>query len=243
MTDNDLRTAFSPFRADERERDDGARARARLLLENRIAGRRAARRRVPRRRALVVAVAVATVASGVALASGFWRTEHTGHLPVFTADGAVSPELSVDHRGTGSCWASSLAIPSADTWRCQEDNEIHDPCFSAAPDARLVVCFSDPWRPVTVLALTRPLPASEQAGGPTQPWAIETTDGRRCTLYTGATGSIGGERVSYGCADGSVLLGEPDRGEPLWTIRSATTDAPNVPITSYPLAKIARTIP
>lgn len=243
MTDNDLRAAFSPFRADEPTHDDRARATARTLLENRITGRRAVRRRVPRRRTLVVAVAVAVVASGVALASGFWRTEHTGHLPVFTADGAVSPELTVGHRGTGSCWASSLTFPAADTWRCQERNTIRDPCFSASPGARAVVCFSDPWRPVTVLELTRPLPAREQAGGPTPPWAIETTDDRRCTLFTGATGTIAGEPVSYGCTDGSVLFGTPDRSTPLWTIRSATTEEPNQPITSYPLAKIARTIP
>jgi hypothetical protein len=110
-----------------------------------------------------------------------------------------------------------------------------------------VVCFLDPWHPVTILALTKPLPRHGPTPAQTLPWAIETTDGRRCTYLTGATAPMGAERINYGCTDHSYLIGSPNRSTPLWTIRSSRTYRPDrpghpTPLVDFPLAQIRRTI-
>lgn len=196
---------------------------------------------------LGLATLVVLVGASVAIASGFWRTQHTGHLPVFTAQGALNPRFHVGSTGRGYCWTDSLATNAGNAFRCFQGNEIHDPCFAASARARTVVCFLDPWHPVTVLHLTRPLPRHSRPAGRALPWAIETVDGRHCTFLTGATGLMGGRRVNYGCTDHSYLLGAPDAREPLWTIHSAKTYKPDrpghpAPIASFPVVKIARTI-
>jgi hypothetical protein len=187
------------------------------------------------------------VGAGVAVASGFWRTEHTAHLPVFTPAGKLSSAFHVGTRASGSCWTASLASGAADAWRCAAGNAIHDPCFAASPHAKTVVCFLDPWHPVTILALTKPLPRHGPTLAQTLPWAIETTDGRRCTYLTGATAPMGAERINYGCTDHSYLIGSPNRSKPLWTIRSSRTYRPDrpghpTPLADFPLAQIRRTI-
>jgi hypothetical protein len=194
-----------------------------------------------------LAAAFVVVGAGVAVASGFWRTEHTAHLPVFTPAGKLSSAFTVGSRARGSCWTASLASGAADAWRCAAGNAIHDPCFAASPHAATVVCFLDPWHPVTILALTKPLPRHGPTLAQTLPWAIETTDGRRCTYLTGATAPMGGERINYGCTDRSYLIGSPDRSKPLWTIRSSRTYIPDVPghptpLEHFPPVAILRTI-
>ena len=248
------RDPFSQLRSWELERDEVARARARRRLDaqiDRIAPKRQHRpaARAPRRRVvLALAALVLLVGAGVAIAAGFWRTQHTGHLPVFTGDGTLSPRFHVASTGRGYCWTASLATSARDAFRCFQGNAIHDPCFAPEAHARSVVCFVDPWHPVTVLRLTKPLPRHGPLFGRALPWAIETVDGRHCTYLTGATGLMGGHRVNYGCTNRTYLLGSPDEHEPLWTIRSAKTyraDTPGhpSPISRFPLAMIARTFP
>jgi hypothetical protein len=246
---------FSELRSWEPDHDETAHARARARFDAhvaRAAGRRPERRvgtRPPSRRlVLALAALVLLVGAGVAIASGFWRTQHTGHLPVFTADGSLNPRFHVGSTGHGYCWTDSAATNARDAFRCFQGNEIHDPCFAATAHASSVVCFLDPWTPVTVLRLTKPLPKHGPLFGRALPWAIETTDGRHCTFLTGATGLMGGQRVNYGCTDRSYLIGGPDERQPLWTIHSAKTYVPDkpgrpTPITRFPVARIARTVP
>lgn len=240
---------FSELRAWEPEQDEAARARARARLDERMrAGAQRSRALTPRRVAVLVAVGIVVVGAGVALASGFWRTRHTGHLPVFTAQGTLSSAFHVAARGRGYCWTSSLASGEGDAYRCMQGNLIHDPCFAPAADATEVACFRDPWHPVTLLRLTRPLPKHDPTVKEVLPWAIETTDGRRCTFLTGATAPMGGERINYGCTDRSFLIGGPDRSRAVWTIRSARTYRPDDPrnppsVTRFPLVGIAETVP
>jgi hypothetical protein len=252
MTDELPREPFSALRADEPPADARARARARGLLDARIAppGRR--RLRLPARSrgrwvgAFAGAVLVAGAGAGVAAILS--RTEHTGHLPVFAATGTLNPRFHVGSRGSGYCWTASLATQAPDAYRCFQGNAIHDPCF-APPHGGDVACFIDPWHAVTLLRLTRPLPShGPPAAGPVLPWAILTRDGRRCVFLTGATAPMGGERINYGCIGGSVLIGAPRTRDPLWTIRSARgyhADPPGhtVPIARYPLVAIAETVP
>lgn len=244
------REPLTRLRVWESESDPGARARARTRLDAHIAAARQPKLRSQPRARLVLALTllVLAVGAGVAAASGFWRTQHTGHLPVFTSSGTLSPRFRVASTGVGYCWTDSLSTRAADAYRCMQGNVIHDPCFAATPHADTVACFIDPWHPVTLLHLSKKLPRHSRVTGPTLPWAIETTDGRRCTFLTGATAAMGGERINYGCTDGSFLLGAPDEHRPVWTIRSAVkyqTDKPGHPrpIASFPLAKIARTTP
>jgi hypothetical protein len=262
MSEDPTRSPFSALRASVAQRDDAARERARALLDERIAGAApgrapaaAPRRGVGRRRGArggrwiaSVAAAVVIAGAGGAVAAILLQTEHTGHLPVFTPQGTLSPRFHVGSRGRGYCWTDSLATDAADAYRCMAGNAIHDPCFAASAHARSVACFIDPWHAVTLLTLSRRLPVHGPVVRDALPWAIETTDGRRCVFLTGATAPMGGERINYGCVRGSYLIGSPDRRAPLWTIRSAghyVADRPGhpTPIGHFPLVGIRLTVP
>jgi hypothetical protein len=245
--------AFSDLRPWAPSADEPARERAAAVLAAHI--ERSARyhepfwRRWQHRRWVVSAALALTVAgTGAAVAAVLLRTQHTGHLHVFTATGRLAPAFRVGSRGSGYCWTGSLATTAPDAYRCFQGNAIHDPCFAPRPRARMVACFLDPWHPVTLLRLTRPLPSHGPLVKDALPWAIVTTDGRRCVFLTGATAPMGGERINYGCVGGSYLLGAPDRREPLWTIRSAATYRPDnprhpTPIADFKAVGISETVP
>ena len=259
MPDDERRAPFSDLRSWVPARDERARERARAMLEARIAAAGAApaprprrvRPRLPRSRGGWIAALAGTLViagAGAGAAAILLRTEHTGHLPVFTPQGTLSARFQVGARGRGSCWTASLATGAADAYRCMEGNAIHDPCFAASRRARRVACFIDPWHPLTLLTLDRPLPRHGAAPPGTLPWAIETVDGRRCTFLTGATAPMAGLRINYGCIGGSYLIGAPDREHPLWTIHASTAYHPDppgrpVPLARYPPVGIGLTVP
>jgi len=252
------RAPFDALRAWEPPPEPAARERARRRLELHMASqhrtlrqRRAASR--PRRRArgsrrwLGPLVALAVVAGGGgAVASVLLQTEHTVRLAVFTARGTLAPRFHVAARGRGYCWTASLAAQTPHAYRCFEGNEIFDPCFATSAHARSVACFISPWRPVTMLTLTKRLPRiAPPPPGLQLPWAILTADGRHCVYMTGATAPVGGERINYGCTDGSFLVGDPDTSQPLWRIRSIKRFTPaemRESISRFPLVAIRQTI-
>lgn len=258
MPDDPIRSQFSALRASVEASDGAARERARAALEAHVAQSSAARRarsrwrpwRAARGRWVAsLAGALVVAGAGAGAATILLRTEHTGHLPVFTAQGTLSPQFRVGGRGVGYCWTASLATAAGDAYRCMAGNAIHDPCFASPRNRTVVACFIDPWHRVTLLALNRPLPRhGPDTAGAILPWAIVTMDGRRCTFLTGATAAMGGQRVNYGCIGGSLLIGDPNTRQPLWTIHSATAYHPDVlghpaPLSRYPLAQIKETIP
>jgi hypothetical protein len=258
MPDDPIRSQFSALRALVEANAPAAREQARALLEAHVAqstsarqARRARRpwRRGQRRWVASLAGVLVVAGAGAGAAAILLRTEHTGHLPVFTARGTLSPQFRVGGRGVGYCWTASLATQAADAYRCMQGNTIHDPCFAPPRRRSVVACFIDPWHPVTLLTLSRPLPRHGPAiSGPILPWAIETMDGRRCTFLTGATAPMGGQRINYGCIGGSLLIGDPNTRHPLWTIHSAAAYHPDAlghpaPLSRYPLARITETIP
>lgn len=255
MSEDPTRTPFSALRASTPARDEDARAQARELLAEHIGASasepvpRRRRPRMPRTRWVASAAAATVIAGGgAALAAVLLQTEHTGHLAVFTAQGTLSPRFHVAGTASGYCFTASLATDALDAYRCIQGNALHDPCFAASASARSVVCFLDPWHPVTVLQLTRRLPRHGPVPKLALPWAIVTSDGRHCTFLTGATAPMGGERINYGCVHGSYLIGAPDRRNPLWTIRSARAYVPDrpghpTPITRFPLVGIKVTVP
>ncbi len=137
--------------------------------------------------------------------------------------GTLRPGFTVVARTSGSCWTGSLSSARPDAWRCTADDEIRDPCFAAALDARIVYCpkRSDP-RSLLAIALTKPLllpygnhGAASTSGTPT---SLRLAGGVRCTFVTGAVGVVGGLRINYGCSDGRMLLGEVDRSSSRWRI-------------------------
>lgn len=255
MADDHDRMPFSALRAWLAPHDEAARERARTLLEAHIASAPAAEPRTQRSRrrgrrwaAPAVALLLAGGAAG-AVAAVLLRTAHTGHLPVFTAQGTLSPQFHVASAANGYCFTASLAAAGeADAYRCIAGNAINDPCFAARAHARTVACFLDPWHPVTLLRLTRPLPRHGPILAGALPWAIETESGLRCTYFTGATAPMGGERINYGCTKGWFLIGAPNTRPPLWTIRGSPRYIPDrpghpTPLDRFPLAQIKETVP
>jgi hypothetical protein len=93
----------------------------------------------------------------------------------FTPSG-LSPSIKVKARGTGSCFAASMAVegdPAA--YRCNVGNELFDPCFESpvGPASIQLACTNAPWSPVELLTVTQPLPTADpqSADGPEGGWA------------------------------------------------------------------------
>lgn len=114
----------------------------------------------------------------------------------FGADG--TPAVAVSSRAQGSCWTSSIAAPSARTWRCLAGNEILDPCFADPADPAHAVCVADPWSPGRLLTLTKPLPRPAPLTI-VRPWALELANGARCVAVTGTVPAVDGVNLDYSC--------------------------------------------
>jgi len=178
------------------------------------------------RLALAVALVV-VLCAGTAVAARLMRTERTTQLGLFDASGQLAKGHRVAGTRSGSCFASSLAVDGSDAWRCISGNEILDPCFQPPKGDGPLACLSDPWGAVTKLRLTRRLPKATPARPTTpMPWAVETSSGLRCTKLTGASDVIHGQRVNYGCTDGSVLVGDVDDSSKQWTIMRSPSGHP-----------------
>ena len=186
-----------------------------------------------------VAAQDSTPAAG-ATAAGPARTDARYFLPY--GPSGLNAGLTVTATESGVCAHGSLATPGRpDAWDCLggAGNTIYDPCFAdplAAPGERHeLACAAAPWATDIVLfRLTQPLPREKDdapaAGDPAAaiaeadpdpwelPWALELANGERCTLLTGASVVLAGERLHYGCEGGGGVLGEVDRTEPLWTV-------------------------
>lgn len=126
-------------------------------------------------------------------------------------------------RGTlntpADCWETSLAAPRANAWRCIVKNRIYDPCFSTSAHAHYVICDADPSSHTHGLKvrLAHALPPSTLSSG-TQAWMVRLLDGSVCSFLTGATDLFDGERLNYGCTNGSWLVGNPRTGA-VWMVK------------------------
>ncbi len=126
---------------------------------------------------------------------------------------------------TGSCQGASSSLTRSDAYRCfldspaSDGSTVADPCFSGSEGR--VACFTEPGGEATVVTLTEPLPESgvgdRAAEGP--PWAMTLEAGKTCGFASGATASVGSDRLNYFCDDGLVVYGEPDRSDPVWTAK------------------------
>ncbi len=178
-------------------------------------------------RVLFVGVLLVVAAAGCGSSSAK-RTEAAEptqtHLFSPVGPNGVAAGVRIRRTADGECWTGSGADLRPDAWRCFLGDNILDPCFSnAGGTSTFVLCAQDPWSSVVKLTLRKPLPqdmANESSGDPTakRPWSIKLADGKRCVALTGATGTIAGLGIGYGCEGGGVLVGEPHRGRPTWTI-------------------------
>ena len=149
-----------------------------------------------------------------------------------------SPTIHITSTADGRCWEGSQVVLHSEAWRCIDQNEILDPCYTAGYEE--VVCPTQgPWTGKGVdLHLEEPLSSfhgNTEAGTsqPTEkPWALELTDGTRCIFAQGATSVEAGLRQNYLCWRGTErypkglsLFGEPERSPPLWTIYGGTESA------------------
>jgi hypothetical protein len=125
---------------------------------------------------------------------------------------------------SGYCFTGSSTIDRKDAWRCFVGNFVHDPCFSSAHAAGIVVCPNLKVNGGIEIHLTRALPhGSANAGEPSlsdQPWNIELTGGQHCAFSSGASNVVHGKRLNYFCGPSSKtgLWGYPDRHAEPWTI-------------------------
>lgn len=157
------------------------------------------------------------------------RTQTTVFEPFTSAGMPVSPPRKTI---TGYCWSGSSATSRADAWRCVSGNDIIDPCFSSTQARGIVLCStSGPWdRGLLEIKLTKKLPTRYgNKGRPSTaglPWALQTTNGWKCELATGATNVIVGMRLNYFCkGTNRVLWGSPARGSQPWHIYVARQNA------------------
>ena len=144
------------------------------------------------------------------------------HLYTPFNGGSVASGIRVGKTAAGYCWTGSLADWRGDAFRCFVGNYIHDPCFAdQTGSAHYVLCpLYTPDAKALRINLTKKLPPNSASGDPTRhpPWAVKTASGKWCTKFTGATGSIAGMGITYGCTGGGILLGNPRRNTKLWTI-------------------------
>lgn len=162
----------------------------------------------------------------VALAQGSPQMTDIRLLTPFQPAGGLVIGVAVTGKASGSCFAASIASPERpDAYRCTAGNAILDPCFASLDDQAPLACAQDPWSAnVVSLTLSGPPPSNLELAAPdpdyagSTPWALELTNGQRCTAMTGATAPVAGLRVNYGCIGGGVVVGGIDRSLPLWRV-------------------------
>ncbi len=147
---------------------------------------------------------------------------------VFAHDGGPAPER---------CGASTADVSRSDAYRCfpgvnEVARSIGDPCFTDgfAGGTKLLCALSPIDSGVAEVDPTGGLddlerPSRDEA----LPWFLVLANGKRCRIYTGATGTLAGQRLNYGCRHGGEVYGDPQRGQQPWRILykapgSATAD-------------------
>lgn len=169
---------------------------------------------------LALLVAGCTVPALVPPPAASTEARASGGRPTATNVVTFNPTGLTGREVEGYCWTRSIAVARDDAWRCMTGNLIYDPCFSTTNPSAPLVCVPNPSEPSRNIrmVLTRPLPSSAPSAGRPHAWALRLDDGATCTYFTGATGPIDGQRLSYGCSNGWDLVGEPS-GNGVWTIR------------------------
>lgn len=152
--------------------------------------------------------ALVTGLAGKAVDVVFPSTPSPSTLPVVrllrpfdTAGNLLTPYKAVRHT-TGKC-QRGYESSDPESLRCfSTDSEVFDPCWEQGSS---VACLQNPWTPdATVFDHPQVERQAVNALGPT-PWALELSDpGQprhvlRCSFTGGATSTVAGMRVNWGC--------------------------------------------
>lgn len=179
----------------------------------------------------------ATPAAGSIMPATELARTNIRYVSPFTPDG-LHPGLNVTATEEGVCGHPSAdAIGRPDAWDCISASDlVYDPCFENPFPAEgalpQVACFDSPFSTdVVVLNLSEPLPRTKDttdapaASGPNDelapwdlPWALELGNGEQCTLFGGTLTVVAGQVAHYSCTGGGMVLGETDRGQPIWVV-------------------------
>jgi hypothetical protein len=167
------------------------------------------------------------VLTGAACSEGSRQATEVRTYAPWAPGGELNADVEVGAEVTGSCFSAASRLQRADTFRCTLDapaadgSTLGDPCF-AGPPGRLA-CVAEPGGEATIVTVTEPLPENDSDGlaGEQAPWAMTLESGETCVFAGGATATVGSERLNYFCDGEVVVYGEPDRGEPVWTVMTA----------------------
>lgn len=158
--------------------------------------------------------------NGITRQRVFAPYDATGALTVHSTDG-----------GTGSCFATSIAVPLAGVYRCLAGNTLLDPCFAPAKETtpETVACFLSPWSDARVITVSGALPAFHPVLMTGNPWAVELANGVRCVAVTGAVPSYNDVDLTYRC-DGQNMAGIDTDASGNITAHYGPTDGPLIDV-------------
>lgn len=123
----------------------------------------------------------------------------------------------------GHCREQSHKDRRDDAWRCEADNVVYDPCFVKKHDAsQKLICPFAPWHQEAVMiTIDAPLDNSRHDSldmSTTPPWAVELTDGKRCTRLASPVQDGDSDPAYYTCSDNTQLIGDFYRCKGLWEV-------------------------
>jgi hypothetical protein len=166
--------------------------------------------------------AAPTAGASGAVASSIARTATLHVAPVGHRGHLRSGYRVVDRVGGASCIYGSEPVGHA--YRCfGGDSGVYDPCWVQNTRKPNVLCLGTPWlHRVVQLHVTRGFNDSAGTiGSRFGPWAMRTVSDHRCYFSQGATGTVNGFRLNYGCGGKITLVGDVDKSQPVWRIRKA----------------------
>lgn len=123
----------------------------------------------------------------------------------------------------GHCREQSYKDKRDDAWRCEADNVVYDPCFVKKHDAsNTVICPFAPWHQEAVMiSLAAPLDNTRHESldmSKTPPWAVELTNGKRCTRLATPVNDGKNEPAYYTCSENTHLVGDFYRCKGQWEV-------------------------
>jgi len=171
-----------------------------------------------------------TMTASAAPAGARTATQVTTFNP-WTAAGKLAAGIKVSERvrAADCTYSSSYDMGNGDAWRCfQTSGAFYDPCFAPPNRSRVtqVACITNPWAgKAIILTLAKPLARSSwgtpRASAAKYPWAMDLSNGQRCSVIGGTSQVVDGVGLYYGCPRGDAS--DPSTGSRPWTVRYETT--------------------
>ncbi|MHB1930959.1 MAG: hypothetical protein ACYDEN_03920 [Acidimicrobiales bacterium] len=170
----------------------------------------------------------ATVAAAAAVVAALWTssgpTTTVETYEPWTTHGTLAKGIEVGGTVRGTCWAPSIAVSTADAYRCISGNAIYDPCFARTASARTgqLACAVDPWTKVELFDLGKPIgKGAVHSNGRPVVWADRLANGVSCTLDTGTGAYVDHVVMNYYCTPYQGWATFPTRAHEPWTVRFA----------------------